>query len=71
MFCVCVCFQVSKYKGILDNATQADAIVKEKYYGNREAMALLSKPEQDISSSLPPAGTLGAMASASPVSPVR
>ena len=39
-----------KYRNILDNATNADAIVKEKYNTHRRGLEILSKSE--VSSSL-------------------
>lgn len=34
----------NKYRQILDNAIQADHVVKEKYNNNREYIEILSKP---------------------------
>lgn len=58
---------MAKFKGILDNATRADSIVKEKYQNNREAMLLLEKPEAEIVAALPAAGVQSVTASASQV----
>ena len=63
----CVRIQVTKFKGILDNATRADSIVKEKYQSNKEAITLLGKPEPEINAALPAAGAQAADASLSPV----
>ena len=59
--------QVAKFKGILDNATRADSIVKGKYENNREAMVLLGKPEAEITAAIPAAGAQAAAASGSQV----
>lgn len=59
--------QVKKFKGILDNATRADSIVKERYQSNREAMILLGKPEPEITAALPAAGSHAAISSGSQV----
>ena len=37
--------EAEKYRGILENAVRADAIVKEKYNNHRRNMDLLSKGE--------------------------
>lgn len=58
---------MAKFKGILDNATRADSIVKEKYQSNKEAMTLLGQPEAEITAALPAAGAQAADASLSPV----
>ena len=60
--------QVAKFNGILDNATRADSIVKDKYGSNREAMVLLGKPEAELSAAIPAAGSQAAVASGSRVS---
>lgn len=62
---------MAKFKGILDNATRADAIVKDKYGSNREAMVLLGKPEAEITAAIPAAGSQAAIASGSQVGWVR
>ena len=59
--------QVGKFKGIMENATRADGIIKEKFQKNREAMALLSKPVGEIQASLPQAGAQAAVLSGSQV----
>ena len=59
--------QVGKFRGILENATRADGIVKEKFENNREAMILLSKPVGEIQASLPQAGAQAAVLSGSQV----
>lgn len=46
-----------KYMSILNNATKADAIVKEKYNENRRAMDILCKSEQEITAALPQGGS--------------
>ncbi|XP_064396654.1 programmed cell death 6-interacting protein-like isoform X2 [Halichondria panicea] len=57
--------EVNKFLNILDNATRADGIVKEKFENNREAMALLSRPVGEIQASLPQAGAQAAVLSGS------
>ncbi|XP_041459788.1 programmed cell death 6-interacting protein-like isoform X1 [Lytechinus variegatus] len=44
-----------KYKTILDNAVQADTVVKGKYNENRQFIVILTKSEADIAASLPSA----------------
>jgi len=61
---------VAKFRGILDNATHADSIVKEKYQANREAMVLLGKSEAEIVAALPAPGAQSSSASLSPVSAI-
>ena len=58
---------MTKFKGILDNATRADSIVKDKYQSNREAMVLLGIPEEEIVSAIPVGGAQAASASGSQV----
>lgn len=58
---------MAKFKGILDNATRADSIVKEKYQANRAAMLVLEKPEAEITAAIPAAGSQAADASGSQV----
>lgn len=60
---------MAKFKAILDNATRADSIVKEKYQSNREAMVLLGQSEADITAAIPVAGANTAASSSSQVSP--
>lgn len=38
----------SKYRHILDNATNADGIVKEKYNTHRRALEILSKSDVSV-----------------------
>lgn len=40
--------EVGKYRGILQAATNADQIVKQKMDENREAIKLLSLPEPEL-----------------------
>ena len=58
---------MAKFNAILDNATKADSIVKEKYQANREAMVLLGKPVAEITAAIPAAGSQAAAASGSQV----
>ncbi len=58
---------MAKFKGILDNATKADSVVKDKYNTNKEAIVLLCKPEAEIRAALPAAGPSGAVSSSSQV----
>ncbi len=58
---------MNKFKTILDNATRADCIVREKFEKNTAAMQLLSKSEDEIRSSLPAAGVQGAVSTGSEV----
>jgi len=64
---VYMCIQVTKFKTILDNATRADSIVRQKFDSNTAAMQLLSKGEEEIRAALPAAGAQGAVASGSQV----
>ncbi len=59
--------EVGKFRGILDNATRADGIVREKFEKNRDAMILLSSPVAEIQSSLPQAGAQAAVLKGSQV----
>lgn len=59
---------MAKFTGILDNATRADSIVRDKYQNNKEAITLLGKPEAEITAALPAAGSNEAVASGSQVS---
>ncbi len=56
-----------KFKGILDNATRADSIVREKFDSNREAMIILGKPLPEIQAAIPVAGAQAAAVSGSQV----
>ena len=58
---------MNKFKTILDNATRADGIVRQKFDSNTPAMQLLSKGEDEIRAALPAAGVQGAVASGSQV----
>ena len=40
--------ECAKYRAIVENATNADKIVKEKYNGHRQAMELLSKSDVSL-----------------------
>lgn len=57
---------MAKFKGILDNATRADSIVKEKYQSNKEGIVLLGKPEAEIKAAIP-AGSASAVGTGSQV----
>ncbi|XP_065667183.1 programmed cell death 6-interacting protein [Hydra vulgaris] len=46
----------AKYKSILDNATNADNIVKAKYNEHRRGLDILSKSDEEIANSLPKVG---------------
>ncbi len=48
--------ETGKFRAILDNATRADGIVRDKFEKNREAMSLLSRPVAEIQTSIPQAG---------------
>lgn len=60
--------QVTKFKSILDNATRADSIVREKYESNKAAIVLLGKPQSEILAAIPQAGAQAALISGSQVS---
>ncbi|XP_032218255.2 programmed cell death 6-interacting protein [Nematostella vectensis] len=57
--------EANKYRGILENAVRADAIVREKYNAHRQAMDLLCKGESEIAAALP---TVNASSSATAAS---
>lgn len=59
---------MAKFRAILDNATRADSIVKDKYQSNREAMVLLGQSEGEILAALPAAGAHVAASNSSQVS---
>lgn len=42
-----------KYRQIINNATQADQVVREKYEKNKSGIELLSKPSEEIQSAVP------------------
>ncbi|KAG8442686.1 hypothetical protein GDO86_011469 [Hymenochirus boettgeri] len=49
------------FRGVLDRAIGADAVVKERYQTHREAIAILCKPETELNAAIPsanPAKTL-------------
>ena len=58
---------MAKFKGILDNATRADGIVREKYESNKEAIVILGKPLPEIQAAIPAAGVQAAALSGSQV----
>ena len=59
---------MAKFKGILDNATRADSIVRVKYESNKAAIVLLGKPLSEIQAAIPQAGAQAALISGSQVS---
>ena len=59
--------EVTKFKGILDAATQADQKVKEKYESNRQAIILLGKPLEELNAAIPKAGAQASSLSGSQV----
>ncbi|KAJ8035530.1 Programmed cell death 6-interacting protein [Holothuria leucospilota] len=61
----------NKYKQILDNAIQADQVVKEKYNNNRNYIAILSQTEKDIAAVLPPASAASALKDSDVVAELR
>lgn len=51
----------NNFRNILDKAVQADQVVKERYTAHCEMIALLCKPENELSAAIPsanPAKTL-------------
>ena len=48
--------EVTKYQGILSQAGQADATVKEKYASCRKAVEILSKSEEELAQMIPKGG---------------
>ena len=58
---------MAKFKSIIDNATRADGIVKEKFENNRDAMLILGKPIPEIQAAIPAAGAQAAAVSGSQV----
>lgn len=59
--------QVNKYRTILETASGADKVVKDKFQANREAIVLLGKPVPELQASLPKAGTLSSRVQSSQV----
>ncbi|XP_071789061.1 programmed cell death 6-interacting protein-like isoform X4 [Asterias amurensis] len=51
----------SKYRTILNNAIQADGVVREKYNVNREFIVILSKDQKDLGAALPAASAAAAL----------
>ncbi|KAM9319406.1 LOW QUALITY PROTEIN: programmed cell death 6-interacting protein [Gastrophryne carolinensis] len=45
----------SNLRNVLDKAISADAVVKERYQSQREAIAILCKPEAELNSAIPSA----------------
>ena len=58
---------MAKFKGILDNAVNADRIVKQKFESHLEAMNLLCKPLEELNAAIPKGGTQAAAISGSQV----
>ena len=56
-----------KFRSILENATRADGIVRQKYESNKEAMVILGKPLPAIQEAIPAAGVQAAAVSGSQV----
>lgn len=56
-----------KFKGILDNATRADGIVREKYESNKQAIVILGKPLPEIQAAIPAGGVQAAAISGTQV----
>ncbi|XP_022084899.1 programmed cell death 6-interacting protein-like isoform X2 [Acanthaster planci] len=53
--------EASKYRTILNNAIQADSIVREKYEANREFISILSKSPNEMGSDLPATSAAAAL----------
>lgn len=62
---------VSKYRQITNNATEADKVVKEKYDKHLAGMELLSQPLSDIKSSVPQSSMGGDVMNSSAVATLR
>lgn len=45
----------TNYRNVLDKAVQADQVVRERYNGHCEMIALLCKPEPELSAAIPSA----------------
>ncbi|CAH3130479.1 unnamed protein product [Pocillopora meandrina] len=58
--------EAEKYRGILENAVRADAIVKEKYNNHRRNMDLLSKGEAQLAAAIPKVGASSSSSASSP-----
>lgn len=53
--------EIRQYEQIIDNAIKANKTIEEKYKRHRDSIILLSKPEFQISSELPPASAVAAL----------
>lgn len=53
------CANMAKYREIINNATQADKVVREKFESHRRGMELLTKGSDEILAVLPSAGSGG------------
>ncbi|RMX52510.1 hypothetical protein pdam_00015525 [Pocillopora damicornis] len=58
--------EADKYRGILENAVRADAIVREKYNNHRRNMDLLSKGEAQLAAAIPKVGAASSSSASSP-----
>ncbi|XP_006825362.2 programmed cell death 6-interacting protein-like [Saccoglossus kowalevskii] len=63
--------EAAKYKGILDNAIQADHIVKEKYNAHKDGFILMNKSESDLAKGIPTAGPTATPQGSSAVKELR
>lgn len=63
--------EATKYRQILNNAIQADKIVQEKFNKHKEAIMLLTKPEEELRSALPSANPTAALKDSSVVQELR
>ncbi|EDV20985.1 uncharacterized protein TRIADDRAFT_38299 [Trichoplax adhaerens] len=59
--------EMNKYKGIIENALKADAIVRDKYNKSRNAMIVLSKGEVELKNYIPKTGSGNAVANSKAV----
>ncbi|XP_067933589.1 programmed cell death 6-interacting protein-like [Watersipora subatra] len=60
-----------KYRSIINNAVQADTVVKEKYSGNKRGFELLSAPIDQLQSSLPSGSAVGSLNDSAAVKQLR
>ncbi|XP_067685634.1 programmed cell death 6-interacting protein-like isoform X2 [Haliotis asinina] len=63
--------EATKYSTILTTATQADAVVREKFDKHKEGIVLLSKPQAELEASLPAGSGGSGLQSSPPVKELR
>ncbi|XP_061411121.1 programmed cell death 6-interacting protein isoform X1 [Lethenteron reissneri] len=60
-----------KYRQLIDNAVNADGVVKQKYNEHRDYIAMLSQPQQELNSAIPSANPAASLAGSETVQILR